>query len=99
MKKKISVFLIFFFLQISSQAKSELTERQIYTELFVGCVEEGDEYFSLGAQFEYCACIISSMSWDFTYDELMFFAEGKESLSINEKLGKFAENCIEKVYQ
>ena len=98
MKKVIFLIFISFFFQIS-QAQSEMTERQIYTELFVGCVAEGDEYMTLGVQFEYCACIISNMSTDLTYDEFVFFVEGKATTTINEKIDKFAEKCIEKVYQ
>ncbi len=96
--KKVIFLILSFFLQIS-QAQSEMTERQIYTELFVGCVAEGDEYMTLGVQFEYCACIISNMSTDLTYDEFVFFVEGKATTTINEKIDKFAEKCIEKVYQ
>tara|TARA_B100000965_G_scaffold339589_1_gene307324 strand:- start:673 stop:972 length:300 start_codon:yes stop_codon:yes gene_type:complete len=99
MKSKLFLILVFFFCQISTQVQSQLTERQIFTELFVGCVQEGDPNMTLGAQFEYCACIISNMSTGLTYDELIFFVEGGEASTINKKINKFAEKCIEQVYQ
>ena len=99
MKNKLFFVIVFFLFQISSQVKSDMTERQIFTELFNGCVKDGDPNMTLGAQFEYCACIISNMSTGLTYDELIFFVEGGEASTINKKINKFAEKCIEQVYQ
>ena len=86
-------------IQISSQVKSEMTERQIFTELFNGCVKDGDPNMTLGVQFEYCACIMSNMSTGLTYDELMVFVEGREEAKINRKIDKFTKKCVEKVYK
>lgn len=99
MKNKVIFILVFLFFQTSSQLQSEVTERQIFTELFMGCVQEGDPDITLGAQFEYCACIISSMSTGLTYDELMFIVDSKQTSIIDEKLNKFAQKCAEKLYQ
>ena len=99
MKHKLFFVILFFLIQISSQVKSEITERQIFTELFNGCVKDGDPNMTLGVQFEYCACIMSNMSTGLTYDELMVFVEGREEVKINRKIGKFTKKCIEKVYQ
>mgnify|MGYP001234581504 FL=1 len=96
---KYKIFFLFFLIQISSQVKSDMTERQIFTELFNGCVKDGDPNMTLGVQFEYCACIMSNMSTGLTYDELMVFVEGREEAKINRKIGKFTKKCIEKVYQ
>ena len=85
MKGKLFVIVVFLFCQISTQVQSQVTERQIYTELFVGCVQEGDSNMTLGVQFEYCACIISNMSTGLTYNELMVFVEGREEAKINRK--------------
>ena len=54
---------------------------------------------TLGAQFEYCACIISNMSKGLTFDELMVFVEGREETKSNRKIEKFTIKCVEKVYQ
>ena len=98
MYKLFFVFLLFL-IQISSQVKSDMTERQIFTELFNGCVKDADPNMTLGVQFEYCACIMSNMSTGLTYDELMIFVDGREEAKINRKIGKFTKKCIEKVYQ
>ena len=98
MSKLFFIFL-FLFCQIPTQVQSQVTERQIFTELFVGCVQEGDPNMTLGVQFEYCACIMSNMSTGLTYDELIFYVEGGQTAIINQKLNKFAEQCIEQVYQ
>ena len=79
MKYKLFFVILFFLIQNSSQVKSDMTERQIFTELFNGCVKDGDPNMTLGVQFEYCACIISSMSTGLTYD-------------LNENLGRIAES-------
>ena len=99
MKGKLFVIVVFLFCQISTQVQSQVTERQIYTELFVGCVQEGDSNMTLGVQFEYCACIMSNMSTGLTYDELILYVEGGQAATINQKLNKFAEQCIEQVYR
>ena len=99
MKHKLFFVFLFFFIQVSFQVKSDMTERQIFTELFNGCVKDGDPNMTLGVQFEYCACIMSNMSTGLTYDELMVFVEGREQAKINRKIGKFTKKCIEKVYQ
>ena len=99
MKYKLFFVFLFFLIQISSQVKSDMTERQIFTELFNGCVKDGDPNMTLGVQFEYCACIMSNMSTGLTYDELIFYVEGGQAATINQKLNKFAEQCIEQVYQ
>ena len=99
MKYKLFFVFLFFLIQISFQVKSDMTERQIFTELFNGCVKDGDPNMTLGVQFEYCACIISNMSTGLTYDELMVFVEGSEEAKLNRKIGKFTKKCIEKVYQ
>ena len=99
MKYKLFFVILFFLIQISSQVKSEMTERQIFTELFNGCVKDGDPNMTLGVQFEYCACIMSSMSTGLTYDELMVFVEGREEAKINRKIDNFTKKCVEKVYQ
>ena len=99
MKGKLFLILAFLFCQISTPLQSQVTERQIFTELFVGCVQEGDPNMTLGVQFEYCACIMSNMSTGLTYDELIFFVEGGQAATINQKLNKFAEQCIEQVYK
>ena len=99
MKSKLFLIPVFLFCQISTQVQSQVTERQIFTELFVGCVQEGDPNMTLGVQFEYCACIMSNMSTGLTYDELIFYVEGGQAATINQKLNKFAEQCIEQVYQ
>lgn len=99
MKHKPFFVILFFLIQISSQVKSEMTERQIFTELFNGCVKDGDPNMTLGVQFEYCACIISNMSSGLTYDELMVYVEGLEEAKINRKIDKFTKKCVEKVYQ
>ena len=99
MKSKLFLIPVFLFCQISTQVQSQVTERQIFTELFVGCVQEGDPNMTLGVQFEYCACIMSNMSTGLTYDELIFYVEGGQATKINQKLNKFAEKCIGQVYQ
>ena len=99
MKYKLFFVFLFFLIQISSQVKSEMTERQIFTELFNGCVKDGDPNMTLGVQFEFCACTISKMSTGLSYDELMVFVEGREEAKINRKIDKFTEKCVEKVYQ
>ena len=99
MQNKLFLILVFLLCQISTQVQSQVTERQIFTELFVGCVQEGDPNMTLGVQFEYCACIMSNMSTGLTYDELIFYVEGGQATKINKKLNKFAEKCIEQVYQ
>ena len=99
MKHKLFFVFIFFFIQVSFQVKSDMTERQIFTELFNGCVKDGDPNMTLGVQFEFCACTISKMSTGLSYDELMVFVEGREEAKINRKIDKFTEKCVEKVYQ
>ena len=99
MKYKLFLVILFFLIQIFSQVNSDMTKRQIFTELFNGCVKDGDPNMTLGVQFEYCACIMSNMSTGLTYDELMVFVEGREQEKINRKIGKFTKKCIEKVYQ
>ena len=99
MKFKLFFVIVFFLFQFSSQVKSDMTERQIFTELFNGCVKDGDPNMTLAVQFEYCACIISKMSTKLTYDELMVFVEGREEAKINRKIETFSKNCVEKVYQ
>ena len=99
MKSKLFLIAVFLFCQISTQVQSQVTERQIFTELFVGCVQEGDPNMTLGVQFEHCACIMSNMSTGLTYDELIFYVEGGQATKINQKLNKFAEKCIGQVYQ
>jgi len=96
---KLFFLILFLFCQISTKVQSQVSEREIFTELFVGCVQEGDPNMTLGVQFEYCACIISNMSTGLTYDELIFYVEGVQSATINQKLNKFAEKCIEQVFQ
>ena len=99
MKYKLFFVILFFLIQVSFQVKSDMTERQIFTELFNGCVKNGDPNMTLGVQFEYCACIISDMSTGLTYDELMVFIKGREEAKINRKIDKFTKKCVEKVYQ
>ena len=99
MKHKLFFVFLFFFIQVSFQVKSDMTERQIFTELFNGCIKDGDPNMTLGVQFEFCACTISKMSTELSYDELMVFVEGREEAKINRKIGKFTKKCIEKVYQ
>ena len=98
MKHKLIFVIVFFLFHISSQVKSDMTERQIFTELFNGCVKDGDPNMTLGVQFEYCACIISNMSTELIYDELMVFLEGTEEVKINRKIDKITKKCVEKVY-
>ena len=96
---KLFFLILFLFCQISTKVQSQVSDREIFTELFVGCVQEGDPNMTLGVQFEYCACIMSNMSTGLTYDELIVFVEGKEEAKINRKINKFTKKCIEKVYQ
>ena len=93
MKYKLFICLIFFFCQISSQVQSQVTEREILTELLVGCMEEGADGITLAAQFEYCGCIASNMSMGLTHDEIMLYAAGKETSVINKKMNNFVKKC------
>ena len=108
---KLEKLVLFFFVMIffSLQAKAEINSKKALMEVFEGCVEEESEGVSVGAQFEYCACVTKQISIGMDLEEVMLLGldmmaaknekEEERILISNQKVKKYVSKCAVRLYE
>jgi len=103
--KKNNYWIFFLTLMLSVNVQAEIKNKQMLNSFFQGCVEGEDSELTnmigIGGQFEYCGCMVNSISKSMNTRELMKFGldvletEGginNDSKITNEQLKIFLNN-------
>ena len=69
--KNISIIFILYLLILPQNVQAEISSNIALDEIFEGCIEEEFEDIPLGMQYEYCGCMVNSVSQILTMEELM----------------------------
>ena len=93
------LFILLLILNLSSisDVHSEISNKSVLNEVFLGCVNEDlGELATVGGQYEYCGCFVNKISKDLNIEDLMSVGIEvlKNSGNENAAIGALLENDI-----
>ncbi len=108
--KIINLFLIqIIFLTFFNSVKADIKNREALMEIFVGCIEEGNQDVQIGDQFEYCACFTKEVSLGMDLKDVVLLGldimeaknekEEEQILISNQKVKSYITQCAIKLYE
>ncbi len=87
-------------------ASAQITEKKFLNEIFLGCINEPDNWLTAGQSFEYCGCVVNKISQDLNVAEViklgaeyMLDEDDLTPLLNNEKIVDAAAECAMKVLE
>ena len=88
--KYINLLIASFLLSLGAQASIE--DREFLNEIFSGCIENEVEILDAGESFEYCGCVVNTISKEMDMRELL-----EMSLEILEESDNMTEDKVERL--
>ena len=110
MKSYVSLLLLTVLFFSPNEGRAEINNAKILGEVFEGCVKEEMADVPLGAQFEYCGCMVNGVSLTMNIEEILSLGldimsagedeKKQEKIALsNEKMKKYIVKCISKLYE
>ena len=67
--KYINLFIVSLLFSLSAQASIE--DRELLNEMFIGCISNEVDMLDVGESFEYCGCVVNTISKEMEMRDLL----------------------------